>query len=125
LTGVQQLLILVLAPASPEFLPVASKSGLFWPKQLVESLVLLYCKFERRGDHKSLTIAGTQMKVKEVVLGFLATAPIVLIVNLVVTYLYTLLAHGNGSLDWESSIRLGIIFGIALPLVRQLDKKKG
>jgi hypothetical protein len=64
------------------------------------------------------------MNVKEVVLGFLATGPIVLVVNLLVTYFYTLLAHGNGSLEWESSIRLGIIFGIALPLVRQLDRKK-
>jgi hypothetical protein len=64
------------------------------------------------------------MNVKEVVLGFLATGPIVLVVSLVVSYLYTLLAHGSGSLEWESSIRLGIILGIALPLVRELDRKK-
>jgi hypothetical protein len=65
------------------------------------------------------------MNVKGVLTGFVMVAPIVLVVSLVVSYLYGLLVHGSGVLDWESSIRLAIIFGIALPLIRQLDGKKG
>lgn len=64
------------------------------------------------------------MNFKHIIFGFLLIAPIILVVSLVVTYLYGALAHGSGVLDWESSIRFAIIFGIALPVIRQLDKKK-
>jgi hypothetical protein len=47
-----------------------------------------------------------------------------LIVSFVVTYLYGALVHGIGMLEWESSIRLAVVFGIALPVIRQLDKRK-
>jgi hypothetical protein len=65
------------------------------------------------------------MTFKDFILGFFVSGSIVLVVSLVVAYLYGLLAHGNGVLDWELSIRLALIFGIALPIVRVLDKKKG
>ena len=64
------------------------------------------------------------MNFKRMVLDFALIAPVVLIVSLLVAYLYGLLAHGTGTLDWESSIRFAIILGIALPIIRQLDKKK-
>ncbi len=64
------------------------------------------------------------MNVKEILTGFITIGPIVLVVSLIVTYLYSLLVHGSGVFDWELSIRLAIIFGIALPIVRQWDKKK-
>lgn len=64
------------------------------------------------------------MSFRDFALGFLVIAPIVLIVSLVVTYLYGLIAHGSGIADWEASVRFAIILGIALPVIRQLDKKK-
>ena len=64
------------------------------------------------------------MYFKQIVLGFLLIAPIVLIVSFVVTYLYGALVHGIGMLEWESSIRLAVVFGIALPVIRKLDKRK-
>ena len=51
-------------------------------------------------------------------------SPIVLVVSLLVAYLYGLLLHRSALLDWQMSIGLAVIFGIALPLIHQLDKKK-
>jgi hypothetical protein len=65
------------------------------------------------------------MNLKEVVTGFLLVGPIVLVVSLVVSFLYSLIVHGSGLWDWELSIRLAIIFGIAIPIVGQVGKKKG
>jgi hypothetical protein len=64
------------------------------------------------------------MNFKQILFDFLLIAPIVLIVSLVVAYLYGVLAHGAGLMEWESSIRFAIILGIVLPIIRQLDKKK-
>ncbi len=63
------------------------------------------------------------MDMKESLKGFLIVGPIVFLVSLIVTYLYSLIVHGSGVWDWEMSIRLGIIFGIALPLATQFGKK--
>ena len=65
------------------------------------------------------------MNVKEFVTSFVIVGSIVFIVTLIVAYLYNVVVHGNGVLEWESSIRLALILGIALPIVRQLDRKKG
>ncbi len=65
------------------------------------------------------------MNFKEIGAGFVVVFPIVLVVSLVVSYLYSLLVHGSGMADWESSIRFAIIFGLVFPIIRQLDKKKG
>lgn len=64
------------------------------------------------------------MNFKQILFAFIFIAPIALIVSLVVGYLYGVLVHGAGLLDWESSIRFAIILGIVLPLIRQVDKKK-
>lgn len=65
------------------------------------------------------------MNVKDIVTSFFVVGPIVFVVSLIVAYLYSLVVHGNGVLEWEASIRLALIFGITLPIVRHLDKKKG
>jgi hypothetical protein len=64
------------------------------------------------------------MNIKDVAVGVISTGAVVLVVSLVVTWLYSALAHGSGVLDWESSIRLAIIFGITFPVVRALEKKR-
>ncbi|MEW6511051.1 MAG: hypothetical protein AB1428_08855 [Bacteroidota bacterium] len=64
------------------------------------------------------------MNAKNIVMGLVTIGSITLVVSLIVTYLYSLLAHGSGVLDWEMSIRIAIIFGITLPIVQNLDKRK-
>jgi hypothetical protein len=48
---------------------------------------------------------------------------IVFVVNLAVTFLYTLIVHGAGVVDWESAIRFGIMLAIILPWMRRAEKK--
>jgi hypothetical protein len=45
-------------------------------------------------------------------------------VSLLVSYLYSLIAHGAGSPDWTLSFRNGIIFAIIMPILRRLEKRR-
>lgn len=64
------------------------------------------------------------MTIKEIAVGVLSTGSIVLIVSLIVTWLYSALVHGSGVVDWETSIRFALIFGIAFPVIRALESRK-
>jgi hypothetical protein len=64
------------------------------------------------------------MKIKEFLRGFVVTFVLAFIVSAIVSYLYALIAHGEGVVDWESSVRLGLILGIALPLLPILGSQK-
>lgn len=64
------------------------------------------------------------MKIKELLVGFVTVFAVTLVAAIIVTYLYSLIAHGDGVIDWEMSFRLAIILGIALPLSWVLRAKK-
>lgn len=49
---------------------------------------------------------------------------LVVLVSVIVTYLYSLVAHGTGAIDWETSFRLAIIFAIVLPALRETERKE-
>jgi hypothetical protein len=49
---------------------------------------------------------------------FLLTFALVFVVAAVVSFLYSLIAHGEGGIDWDHSVRLAIIFGIVVPWIR-------
>jgi hypothetical protein len=51
------------------------------------------------------------------------TIPVTFAVAVVVTYLYSLIAHGAGAVDWEASFDLAFVVGIVLPLVRSRANK--
>jgi hypothetical protein len=51
----------------------------------------------------------------------LITIPVTFVVAAVVTYLYSLIAHGSGAVDWDTAFELALIIGIAMPLVRARD----
>ena len=63
------------------------------------------------------------MKIKQYAIDFAVMFAIVFVVNLAVTYLYSLIAHGSGVLDWESAFRFGIMLGLILPWIRRRDEK--
>ena len=46
------------------------------------------------------------------------------VVAAIVTYFWNLIAHGQGVVDWETSFRLAIIIGIALPVTRIMPFKR-
>ena len=56
------------------------------------------------------------MSAKDLLVDMAITIPTTFIVAAVVTYLYALIAHGSGAVDWEASFDLALIIGIVLPL---------
>lgn len=64
------------------------------------------------------------MQIKEFAIGFFMTGLIVLVVSLGVSWLYDMVVHGTSSVEWESAIRFGTIFGIIFPLIRSMENKK-
>lgn len=56
------------------------------------------------------------MKIKELLLDIAVVFAIVLVVSVIVTYLWNLVAHGSGSVDWDISLVFAFSIGIALPL---------
>jgi hypothetical protein len=63
------------------------------------------------------------MKFKAILQGFLLVAPIAFGASIIVSYLYGLLIHGVGVIDWEGGFRMGIILGIVIPVVQYYGKK--
>ncbi|MBN2244951.1 MAG: hypothetical protein JW755_03810 [Candidatus Aminicenantes bacterium] len=57
------------------------------------------------------------------IMEFLVIFFITLVVAVIVTLLWNLIAHGNAIIDWASSFRFAIIFGIVLPLANRVGKK--
>ena len=58
------------------------------------------------------------MKLKVLLIDFVATFGITLVVAATVSFLYRLIAHGNGTVDWGTSFRLALILGIVLPWMK-------
>ena len=55
------------------------------------------------------------MNAKLILLEVGLTFAVTLVVAAMVTHLYSLLVHGAGVVDWETSFRSAIIFAIILP----------
>ena len=64
------------------------------------------------------------MNIKQYAFDFALMFVVVFVVNLAVTFVYTLVVHGSGVLDWESAIRFGIMLAFILPWMRREQKKQ-
>jgi hypothetical protein len=49
---------------------------------------------------------------------------VIFVTTIIVTLLWNLIRHGDANIDWATSFRLGIILGIALPIIRRMEKKE-
>ena len=58
------------------------------------------------------------MNIRHTLLNIIITIPITFVVTAMVTYLYSLIAHGSGAIDWNTAFQLAIILGIVLPLTK-------
>ena len=58
------------------------------------------------------------MDVKKFLLDVAITIPLIFVVAAAVTYLYSLIVHGSGSVNWETAFYLAFVFGIVLPVTR-------
>jgi hypothetical protein len=64
------------------------------------------------------------MNLKNFLISFVTTLVLTLVVAAIVSFLYSLVVHGTGVVDWELSFRMGIILGIILPSVKMLENRK-
>lgn len=64
------------------------------------------------------------MSSKDFLVDVLVTLVLTFVVSAIVTYLYSLIAHGAGVFEWGTSFRLGVIFAIVLPWSRWLAQRK-
>lgn len=64
------------------------------------------------------------MNTKRVAQGFITYFILVFFVNMIVSFLYSLLMHGHGVADWESSLRFAIILGVVFPVAGELERNK-
>jgi hypothetical protein len=64
------------------------------------------------------------MNFRNLVQGAVVTGLLVFVVSAVVSFLYSLLAHGTGLVDWEGSVRFALILAIVFPAIREIDRRK-
>jgi hypothetical protein len=66
----------------------------------------------------------TSMNFRNLAQSAVVTGVLVFVVSAVVSYLYGLLAHGTGLVDWEGSFRFALILAIVFPAIREIDRRK-
>lgn len=65
------------------------------------------------------------MNIKRYLVGFVTVFAVTLIVCVIVTLLLNLIVHGTSTIDWETSFRFAIIFGIIFPWIEtRISKAK-
>lgn len=55
---------------------------------------------------------------------FVGVFVLTLLVSAITTFLYSLIVHGAGVFDWETSFRFAIIFGIILTWFNSRENKE-
>lgn len=64
------------------------------------------------------------MNIKKLLIDFAITFALTLVVAVIVSFLYSLIVHGTGIVDWEHSFRMAIILGIILTWLRARENKE-
>jgi CHASE3 domain sensor protein len=64
------------------------------------------------------------MNFMQTVIYFVLVFVLTFVVSAVVTFLYALIAHGTGVVDWETAFALAAILGIVLTMVRFQEQKR-
>jgi hypothetical protein len=63
------------------------------------------------------------MNIKKLVVEFGTVFAVVLVTVALVTFLWNLIGHGESTVDWETSFRFAIIFGIILTWVKSRETR--
>jgi hypothetical protein len=64
------------------------------------------------------------MYIKKLVLEFGSVFAVTLVTAALVTFLWNLIGHGVSTVDWETSFRFAIMFGIILTWVKSRETKE-
>lgn len=55
---------------------------------------------------------------KKLIIDMALTIAIAFIVAVAASFLFNLIAHGNGNVDWDDAFELALVIGIVVPLAR-------
>ncbi len=61
------------------------------------------------------------MNIKKLVVEFGTIFSVTLVTVALVTFLWNLIGHGQSAVDWETSFRFAIIFGVILTWVKSRE----
>jgi hypothetical protein len=64
------------------------------------------------------------MDIKKLVVEFVTVFAVALVTTVIVTFLWDIIDHGASVVDWETSFRFAIIFGIILTWVKSRKIKE-
>jgi H+/Cl- antiporter ClcA len=64
------------------------------------------------------------MNSKKLVVEFVTVFAVTLVTTALVTFLWNIVGHGAGTIDWETSFRFAIIFGIILTWAKSRETKE-
>ena len=64
------------------------------------------------------------MKFKQILVYFLGMSALTFLVSATVTFLYSLIVHSAGVIDWETAFRFAFILGIILTWMNVQEKMK-
>ena len=65
------------------------------------------------------------MNIKKLLVEFVTVFAVTFLVSVMVTLLWSRSVHGSNVVDWETSFRLAIIFGILVTWVERRSSKGG
>jgi hypothetical protein len=63
------------------------------------------------------------MRIKKLAVEFITVFAVALVITMIVTFLWNIIGHEDSTIDWETSIRSAIIFGITLTWVKSREIK--
>jgi hypothetical protein len=64
------------------------------------------------------------MNIRRVLVDFVTVFTVSLILSVIVTLLWNLIIHGARTIDWETSFRFAILFGIILPWIETRRRRE-
>ena len=64
------------------------------------------------------------MNIRRLVVEFVTVFAVTLVTTAIVTFLWNLIGHGASAVDWETSFRFAIIFGIILTWAKSREIKE-
>jgi hypothetical protein len=64
------------------------------------------------------------MNIKKLVVEFVTVFAVALVTTAIVTFLWNIIGHGASTIDWETSFRFAIIFGIILTWAKSREIKE-
>jgi len=64
------------------------------------------------------------MNIKKLVVEFVTVFAVALVTTAIVTFLWNIIGHGESTIDWKTSLRFEIIFGIILTWTKSREIKE-